>query len=715
MADANTLGLALSGGGSRAAAFHCGTVAALDEQHLLEKVDVVSTVSGGSVFGAAWMAARLAGKTTAAFIASMQTELRRGFVLRSLLSWKLPLLLVPGFRRTDLIADTFDRVLCGGRTLADLPQAPILCLNASVLNHGQVGKFSRFGFSTRDLGKPRLGGGSTAVPMPEFELARPAAASAASPVGLPPLLLGAAELGAAPRAGLLEGTDPLALSDGGVLENLGVQTLLKGRRFGTWNIVVSDAGQRDVAWRPRRPGQWLTAFAIAALSASSLRRVLELMNDKENRSMRSATVLEAERSWMVERIGGATGKTLPEIVRDIRGAEPSRPRRRLFFVRLNQEWDSLLANVPAWRLRELSRTKDAPVPAGDARAVETFLETHTEVRLGPARALYRELGSDLRVAGLNRASPARRPRGHACKRSRHEGSVVADDLRGGPADQDQHRQDQPGVLGAVGRGRVVVADHGQHGRHREEGVVLAAELRPSDQGFVQRLAGAHAGHDAAVGGHDAQPDVGGHQRSQQRADVDVRGAPVEDLHQRVGGGDQQQVAERYQRRLESRQPGDPEQVVQDPGEHQDRDRHGERGRCAEPAHADAAPAEVVDEPEEREPGQPGGQRLPAEPVQPLGRGGLLAHRIEGAAVHDRDPRDLLAEASADPGEVVGGADPEDAGEDVRPAEREIEPLEEEAHSQVHRGVTGARPDTSSRAWDHVSTLEPRRRAAPECR
>src|SRR5229473_1655763 len=47
MADANTLGLALSGGGSRAAAFHCGTVAALDELHLLEKVDVVSTVSGG--------------------------------------------------------------------------------------------------------------------------------------------------------------------------------------------------------------------------------------------------------------------------------------------------------------------------------------------------------------------------------------------------------------------------------------------------------------------------------------------------------------------------------------------------------------------------------------------------------------------------------------------------------------------------------------------
>jgi NTE family protein len=404
MADANTLGVALSGGGSRAAAFHCGTITALEDLKLLDEVDVVSTVSGGSIFGAAWMAARLAGKPTAAFVASMQKELRRGFVLRSLLSLNLPKLLLPGYRRTDLIADTFDRVLCDSRTLGDLPEAPILCMNTSVLNHGQVGKFSRYGFSTRDLGDSRPGGGTTAVPIPGFKLARAASASAAFPVGLPPLLLGTAELGQARRTGLLAGDDPLALSDGGVLENLGVQTLLKGRLFGTWNVVVSDAGQRDVAWRPRKLGQWLTAFAIAALSASSLRRVLELMNDKENRSMRSATVLEAERSWVLERIARATAETLPQIVRDLERGEPSRPRRRLYLARLNQEWDSMLANVPAWRLRELSRAKDVQIPAADARAVESFLGANTEVRLDTARALYRQLGSDIRVAELNRVA-----------------------------------------------------------------------------------------------------------------------------------------------------------------------------------------------------------------------------------------------------------------------------------------------------------------------
>jgi len=44
--------LALSGGGSRAIAFHLGCLRALHDRNLLDKVKVVSTVSGGSVIGA---------------------------------------------------------------------------------------------------------------------------------------------------------------------------------------------------------------------------------------------------------------------------------------------------------------------------------------------------------------------------------------------------------------------------------------------------------------------------------------------------------------------------------------------------------------------------------------------------------------------------------------------------------------------------------------
>ena len=41
-----TIGLALSGGGSRAIAFHLGCLRALHDLGVLEKVGVISTVSG---------------------------------------------------------------------------------------------------------------------------------------------------------------------------------------------------------------------------------------------------------------------------------------------------------------------------------------------------------------------------------------------------------------------------------------------------------------------------------------------------------------------------------------------------------------------------------------------------------------------------------------------------------------------------------------------
>ena len=48
------LGVALSGGGYRATAFHVGTLRALHKMGVLEKVDVLSTISGGSITGAAF-------------------------------------------------------------------------------------------------------------------------------------------------------------------------------------------------------------------------------------------------------------------------------------------------------------------------------------------------------------------------------------------------------------------------------------------------------------------------------------------------------------------------------------------------------------------------------------------------------------------------------------------------------------------------------------
>ncbi|MEJ0061498.1 MAG: patatin-like phospholipase family protein [Terricaulis sp.] len=50
------LGLALSGGGSRAIAFHLGCLRALNEIGILSRIDVISSVSGGSVLAGIYCA-----------------------------------------------------------------------------------------------------------------------------------------------------------------------------------------------------------------------------------------------------------------------------------------------------------------------------------------------------------------------------------------------------------------------------------------------------------------------------------------------------------------------------------------------------------------------------------------------------------------------------------------------------------------------------------
>ena len=52
MIESKTIGLALSGGGYRAAAFHLGVLNALKNMQLIDSIDNISTVSGGSIAGA---------------------------------------------------------------------------------------------------------------------------------------------------------------------------------------------------------------------------------------------------------------------------------------------------------------------------------------------------------------------------------------------------------------------------------------------------------------------------------------------------------------------------------------------------------------------------------------------------------------------------------------------------------------------------------------
>ena len=111
--DCARFGVALSGGGSRAAAFHRGTIQGLQEIDLLDQLDVVSSVSGGSVFAAAWMAANWRGQKLFEFLAHIGQELAKGFIGRSV-TLSAVKLLSPSYTRANLLAETFDRALMSG-------------------------------------------------------------------------------------------------------------------------------------------------------------------------------------------------------------------------------------------------------------------------------------------------------------------------------------------------------------------------------------------------------------------------------------------------------------------------------------------------------------------------------------------------------------------------------------------------------------------------
>jgi len=367
------LGLALSGGGSRAIAFHRGTVRALNELGLVEALDVVSTVSGGSVFGAAWMCALAAGENTVTFLDRLQPVLTRGFIWPALLSLRALQIFLPHRNRTHRLAETFDELLTGGHPLAYLPVRPQLCLNATVLNHGAVGRFSRNGFSCQSVGTRLEGGSYPENPVP-VTVGFAAAASAAFPFGLPPLTLPARYLEAFEDP--IRDHHQLVLTDGGVLENLGVQLLLRSRRFGTRNIIVSDAGTAEVAWRPTVWGR-AKSFGAFALSADTLSQLLAVMNDKQNKSMREI------------------------VMHEVGSLDPPEADRSLWFVRIDQTWNRFLQGIPLHQRRLIAGGKDMtpPVSAG-AEEVSKFLGKHG-VELSQISQRYRAMGGDDAVARAN--------------------------------------------------------------------------------------------------------------------------------------------------------------------------------------------------------------------------------------------------------------------------------------------------------------------------
>jgi NTE family protein len=241
--------LAFSGGGTRAAAFSYGVLEALREQtitidgeerSLLNEVDAISSVSGGSVTAAAY---GLYGEKT--FDILEDAFLKRN--VQGALAWRVlnplhwPGLWSSTWSRSDLAAEYYDEILFHGATFADLQrkEGPFIIINSTDASEGGRFNFTQYIFDV------------LCSDLSNYPVSRAVAASSAVPGLLTPITLnnyggtcdytgdewisrldaeynGRLQLRAHELASMGNSTNRpyLHLVDGGVADNLGLRPLM---------------------------------------------------------------------------------------------------------------------------------------------------------------------------------------------------------------------------------------------------------------------------------------------------------------------------------------------------------------------------------------------------------------------------------------------------------------------------------------------------------
>jgi NTE family protein len=236
------IGLAVSGGGYRAMLFHLGAFLRLYELGLLQRIDRISSVSGGSITAAkvALEWPRLNSRDE--FFEHVVSPIRRLASNTIDIPCILAGILLPG-SVAGYVAFAYRRFLFGHATLQDLPKAPEFLINATNVETGTLWRFTRVFMADYQVGEIRN---------PRLDLAGAVAASSAFPPFLSPYQLKVSEADFSrvycDDRRLLSN---ISLTDGGAYDNLGLETVWK--RFA--NVLVSDAGAGLYA-DPSPPANW---------------------------------------------------------------------------------------------------------------------------------------------------------------------------------------------------------------------------------------------------------------------------------------------------------------------------------------------------------------------------------------------------------------------------------------------------------------------------
>jgi len=297
-----TIGLALSGGGSRAIAFHLGCLKALNENGLLKYIDTISSVSGGSVISALYSYSDDSfeefqertkvlleqGLQSGMFLTTFTSWLGILILINSLLFFIVEILNVliallfkilsflpffhfkpkflisipRNFNRTSLLEYFMDRKYFKGKKVT----APVRNNLNVIINACELRTGTAFRFGNMESGCWRYG----KVKDNDVSLSTAVVASAAYPVLLPAIDRTWQILD---REGKTKRTR-LFLTDGGVYENLGVSCLEPSKNpkfsynaFPSDFIICCNAGHGQFAkdnyprwWAPRMIRAFNTVF-----------------------------------------------------------------------------------------------------------------------------------------------------------------------------------------------------------------------------------------------------------------------------------------------------------------------------------------------------------------------------------------------------------------------------------------------------------------------
>jgi NTE family protein len=282
------IGVCLSGGGYRAMLFHLGTLWRLAEtgylgtaQHQgrhgpLGTLTRISSVSGGSitsaVLGIAWNSLKVDEPGLLDRFRQRVVEPIQSFASQTTVSIGSGLVAIVFSSVNKRVVSVYRKRLFGDATLQDLPDHPRFVINATNLQSGVLWRFSKP--YTRDW---RVG----EIRNPKDQIAEVVGASSAFPPFLSPARFKYDESLYTPGSGADLQRPPFttrpALSDGGVYDNLGLETVYKRYR----TVIVSDAGGSAEA-KEKVPGDWA-------------RQSFRLLNtiDNQVRNLRKRTLLEA--------------------------------------------------------------------------------------------------------------------------------------------------------------------------------------------------------------------------------------------------------------------------------------------------------------------------------------------------------------------------------------------------------------------------------------